>query len=266
MAPKKKRGYRQIFKQIFSHLPSPGSSNSQSTILHETAQPQTLDNARTEGEPNTGSPILTNREPPADSSTQNEPSNHGERSDINGLPNIRESEPVIQPNLQSHSSESLNQLTPLPDPSHHGVPSDLPSTYRPPTPETTKASAAILAQSRTSQTLQCTPQAEVESDLAYGLEEAKKKSSAEEVNEPPEDGSLPVEDVSMKRAHQTNTISYPDEYTVGFLCVLPTEYVAVQLFLDETHNPLESKSLNDNNTYTLGRLLQQKASFAVTNF
>ena len=52
-------------------------------------------------------------------------------------------------------------------------------------------------------------------------------------------------------------MSNPDEYTVGWLCALHTEYVAAQLFFDETHEPLESGSLNDNNTYALGKLLHQ---------
>lgn len=49
-------------------------------------------------------------------------------------------------------------------------------------------------------------------------------------------------------------MSDPARYTVGLLCALPTEAVAVSLFLDEEHPPLARVSPRDNNSYMLGRI------------
>jgi nucleoside phosphorylase len=46
----------------------------------------------------------------------------------------------------------------------------------------------------------------------------------------------------------------PSEYTIGWICALETECVAAMEFLDEEHSPPETKSRNDSNTYTLGRV------------
>ncbi|KAH0594295.1 hypothetical protein MHUMG1_08134 [Metarhizium humberi] len=45
-----------------------------------------------------------------------------------------------------------------------------------------------------------------------------------------------------------------DEYTVGWICALSTEYVAAQAFLDETHKGPRFVSPYDHNQYTLGRM------------
>ncbi|QLI67824.1 Ankyrin-1 [Metarhizium brunneum] len=45
-----------------------------------------------------------------------------------------------------------------------------------------------------------------------------------------------------------------DEYTVGWICALSTEYVAAQAFLDETHRGPRFVSPYDHNHYTLGRM------------
>ncbi|RYO96852.1 hypothetical protein DL765_011425 [Monosporascus sp. GIB2] len=45
-----------------------------------------------------------------------------------------------------------------------------------------------------------------------------------------------------------------DEYTVGLISTIITEYVAVQAFLDEKHEGPEHVSAHDNNDYTLGRI------------
>ncbi|KAK9441880.1 Pfs, NB-ARC and Ankyrin domain protein [Metarhizium brunneum] len=45
-----------------------------------------------------------------------------------------------------------------------------------------------------------------------------------------------------------------DEYTVGWICALSTEYVAAQAFLDETHKGPRFVSPYDHNHYTLGRM------------
>jgi nucleoside phosphorylase len=48
------------------------------------------------------------------------------------------------------------------------------------------------------------------------------------------------------------TLTYRD-YTVGWICALPTEMAAAQGMLDERHNPLPSRP-HDDNAYTFGRI------------
>jgi nucleoside phosphorylase len=43
------------------------------------------------------------------------------------------------------------------------------------------------------------------------------------------------------------------DYTVGWICALPSEMAAARAMLDEHHNPLQQNS-RDHNTYTLGRI------------
>jgi hypothetical protein len=43
------------------------------------------------------------------------------------------------------------------------------------------------------------------------------------------------------------------DYTVGWICALPTELTAAQAMLDERHNPLEQDG-QDENDYVLGRI------------
>lgn len=58
-------------------------------------------------------------------------------------------------------------------------------------------------------------------------------------------------------------MSNPQNYTVGWICALGTEYVAAQVFLDEKHEGPESVSVNDNNDYTLGRVGKHNVVIAV---
>ncbi|KAF6835360.1 ankryin repeat protein [Colletotrichum musicola] len=46
----------------------------------------------------------------------------------------------------------------------------------------------------------------------------------------------------------------PVKYTVGWVCAINAEGVAARLFLDETHDPPPSRSENDCNNYSLGRI------------
>jgi hypothetical protein len=46
-------------------------------------------------------------------------------------------------------------------------------------------------------------------------------------------------------------MSEPDQYTVGWVCALGTEYVAAQAFLEKKHGRPDRLSQNDNNHYTL---------------
>ncbi|KAH7111571.1 ankyrin repeat-containing domain protein [Dactylonectria macrodidyma] len=49
-------------------------------------------------------------------------------------------------------------------------------------------------------------------------------------------------------------MSNPNNYTVGWICAIATEYVAARAFLEEEHEGPEQVSTNDNNDYTLGRI------------
>ncbi|KAL7937028.1 ankyrin repeat-containing domain protein [Trichoderma chlorosporum] len=58
-------------------------------------------------------------------------------------------------------------------------------------------------------------------------------------------------------------MSNPNDYTVGWICALSTEYVAAQAFLDEKYDDPESVAYHDNNDYTLGRIKDHKVVIAV---
>ncbi|GIJ92489.1 hypothetical protein Asppvi_001766 [Aspergillus pseudoviridinutans] len=58
-------------------------------------------------------------------------------------------------------------------------------------------------------------------------------------------------------------MSNPDQYTVGWICALETEYVAARAFLDKRHGLPESLSPNDNNHYTLGEIGGHQVVIAV---
>lgn len=55
----------------------------------------------------------------------------------------------------------------------------------------------------------------------------------------------------------------PDAYTVGWICATGVELVAAQALLDEEHNTLDDLPVNDNNTYTLGRIGKHYVVIAV---
>jgi nucleoside phosphorylase len=54
-----------------------------------------------------------------------------------------------------------------------------------------------------------------------------------------------------------------NDYTVGWICAISTEYVAALSFLDEEHNRPEYVSPNDNNDYTLGKIGKHNTVIAV---
>lgn len=58
-------------------------------------------------------------------------------------------------------------------------------------------------------------------------------------------------------------MSNPNDYTVGWICAISTEYVAAQAFLDEKHEGPEYVSPNDNNDYTLGKIGKHNVVAAV---
>ncbi|CAH0045316.1 unnamed protein product [Clonostachys solani] len=53
-----------------------------------------------------------------------------------------------------------------------------------------------------------------------------------------------------------------EDYTVGWVCAITTEYIAAQGFLDEKHEPLESLP-NDTNDYAFGRVGKHNVVIAV---
>ncbi|PYH92040.1 purine and uridine phosphorylase, partial [Aspergillus ellipticus CBS 707.79] len=58
-------------------------------------------------------------------------------------------------------------------------------------------------------------------------------------------------------------MSHPEEYTVGWICAINTEYTAAQAFLDEKHEAPEPLSPADNNAYTVGMIGKHKVVIAV---
>jgi nucleoside phosphorylase len=58
-------------------------------------------------------------------------------------------------------------------------------------------------------------------------------------------------------------MSDPNNYTVGWICAISTEFTAAQCFLDERHEPLASVSPRDGNCYALGRMGRHNVAIAV---
>ncbi|KAL2864135.1 WD domain protein [Aspergillus lucknowensis] len=58
-------------------------------------------------------------------------------------------------------------------------------------------------------------------------------------------------------------MSDPDQYTVGWICALETEYVAARAFLEKKHSRPEMLSPSDNNHYTLGEIGGHQVVIAV---
>jgi hypothetical protein len=48
--------------------------------------------------------------------------------------------------------------------------------------------------------------------------------------------------------------SKPEDYSVGWICAMQTEYVVAYELLDEEYPILPTSSPHDNNTYTYGRI------------
>lgn len=54
-----------------------------------------------------------------------------------------------------------------------------------------------------------------------------------------------------------------EDYTIGWICALTTEYVAAQVFLDEKHASPTFVATHDNNHYTLGCIGKHNVAIAV---
>ncbi|VUC34817.1 unnamed protein product [Clonostachys rosea] len=55
----------------------------------------------------------------------------------------------------------------------------------------------------------------------------------------------------------------PEDYTIGWICAIRTEYVAARQFLDEEHEGPQAVSPHDNNAYTLGKMRRHNVVIAV---
>lgn len=60
--------------------------------------------------------------------------------------------------------------------------------------------------------------------------------------------------MQTEAANTTKRILTNDDYTVGWICAISTEYVAARTLLDEKHGEPEHVSTDDNNIYTLGKI------------
>ncbi|KAK2006668.1 purine and uridine phosphorylase [Colletotrichum eremochloae] len=58
-------------------------------------------------------------------------------------------------------------------------------------------------------------------------------------------------------------MSNPDDYTVGWICAITTEFVAAQAFLDEKHDKPARVAPQDSNTYALGSISGHNVVIAV---
>jgi nucleoside phosphorylase len=54
-----------------------------------------------------------------------------------------------------------------------------------------------------------------------------------------------------------------EQYTVGWICALPTELMAAQAMLDEKYPALPSNNARESNVYTLGRVCDHKVVIAL---
>jgi len=84
-------------------------------------------------------------------------------------------------------------------------------------------------------------------DAATGVEKRRKTAF--------DNAQTPPADTPERRAN--------NDYTVGWICAISTEYVAAQAFLDEKHEGPEYVSVNDNNDYTLGKVGKHNVVIAV---
>ncbi|CAG9986795.1 unnamed protein product [Clonostachys byssicola] len=96
---------------------------------------------------------------------------------------------------------------------------------------------------------------------------AKRALSETEINQKTNlraDKKIKIQDEEAPEP-KTSGVALPlsnNDYTVGWICAITTEYVAAQAFLDETHGEPEHLAINDNNIYTLGKI--GKHNIAVT--
>jgi nucleoside phosphorylase len=69
--------------------------------------------------------------------------------------------------------------------------------------------------------------------------------------------------VRENSGHSLKPSNTNDEYTVGWICAIHTEYIAARCFLDEEHSAPVRVSPRDNNVYTLGKMGNHNVVIAV---
>ncbi|THX36240.1 hypothetical protein D6D10_06833 [Aureobasidium pullulans] len=79
--------------------------------------------------------------------------------------------------------------------------------------------------------------------------------------------ALSITRLELETRHQITErkMSDPQEYTVGWICALTTEYTAARVFLDREHDPPKPECIaaSDDNAYTLGEIANHKIAIAV---
>ena len=69
--------------------------------------------------------------------------------------------------------------------------------------------------------------------------------------------------MNVQQHHVANMSRKGEDYTVGWICAMHTEYVAAQVFLDEKHSRPEYVHPRDNNDYILGKIGPHNVVIAV---
>ncbi|KAG9757778.1 purine and uridine phosphorylase, partial [Aureobasidium melanogenum] len=77
------------------------------------------------------------------------------------------------------------------------------------------------------------------------------------------DNAVNGEKWSRGLSKETELWDDPHQYTVGWICAIPTESIAASLFLDEEHERPDHVSINDSNDYTLGKMKGHNVVIAV---
>ncbi|KAK2059928.1 hypothetical protein LY76DRAFT_677679 [Colletotrichum caudatum] len=70
----------------------------------------------------------------------------------------------------------------------------------------------------------------------------------------PEEATLYISDSLTRPQRRTTTMADSANYTVGWICALPTEFNAAKALFDEKHDDCPPVAQHDNNSYALGRI------------
>lgn len=107
------------------------------------------------------------------------------------------------------------------------------------------------------------PRSEIQVALINVAQMSMKRSA-------PEDDNITSRHSKLRKSDSEYTLpaafqkKYSKEnYTIGWICAIATEYVAAQAFLDERHDRPEYMHSHDNNDYTLGRIGKHNVAIAV---
>ncbi|KAI9774450.1 MAG: hypothetical protein M1839_001733 [Geoglossum umbratile] len=96
------------------------------------------------------------------------------------------------------------------------------------------------------------------SERKYELE-----NSQEAISAPEKRREIDCDNTQTPAANAPNRRLDHENYTVGWICAITTEYVAASEFLDEEHERPDHLAQSDNNDYTLGRVGKHNVVIAV---